>query len=150
VSEQKGSAELDVAGGQVGALAARLGCAAGQIVQEFGYDDDVDEPLRLAIEEVVGSELMDEDADEVADVALLWWRDDDGDLGDALVDVLTNLTERGTVLVLTPKSGRPGYVQASEVEEAALTTGLHQTTRSLSVGADWMATPLVGRKGERR
>jgi hypothetical protein len=133
-----------------GGLAARLGCQPGQVVQEFGYDSDVDEELRAAIEAAVGSELGDGDtADEVADVAVLWWRDDDGDLVDALVDVLTNLAERAMVLLLTPKTGRDGHVQASEIEEAALTAGLHATT-SLSAGADWIATRLVAPKGGRR
>jgi Protein of unknown function (DUF3052) len=133
-----------------GGLATRLGCQPGQVVQEFGYDSDVDEELRAAIEAAVGSELGDGDtADEVADVAVLWWRDDDGDLVDALVDVLTNLAERAMVLLLTPKTGRDGHVQASEIEEAALTAGLHATT-SLSAGADWIATRLVAPKGGRR
>jgi len=129
---------------------ARLGLQPGQVVQEFGYDGDVDEDLRMAIEEAVDGELADEDSTEdVADVAILWWRDEDGDLVDALVDVLTNLAERGAVLLLIPKSGRDGHVQASEVEEAALTAGLHATT-SVSAGADWIATRLVAPKGGRR
>jgi hypothetical protein len=120
------------------------------VVHEFGYDSDVDEALRSSIEEAVGADLGDgESSDEVADVAVLWWRDEDGDLVDALVDVLTNLAERGVVLLLIPKTGREGHVQASDVEEAALTTGLHATT-SLSAGADWIATRLVAPKGGRR
>jgi Protein of unknown function (DUF3052) len=146
-----GAAQVDPAvAREGGGLAARLGCRPGQVVQEFGYDGDVDQELRSAIEDAVGGELADEDAnDEVADIGLLWWRDEDGDLVDALVDVLTNLAERGMVLLLTPKTGREGYVQASEVEEAALTAGLHATT-SLSAGADWIATRLVAPKGGRR
>ena len=129
---------------------ARLGLQPGQVVQEFGYDRDVDEALRMSIEDAVDGELLDEDAHEdVADVAILWWRDEDGDLVDALVDVLTNLAERGAVLLLIPKSGREGHVQASDVEEAALTAGLHATT-SVSAGADWIATRLVAPKGGRR
>jgi hypothetical protein len=150
VEQGTGAAPTSVAGRGAGGLATRLGCQPGQIVQEFGYDNDVDDPLRTAIEETVGSELGDGDAsDEVADVALLWWRDEDGDLVDALVDVLTNLAERGVVLLLIPKTGREGHVQASEVEEAALTAGLHATT-SLSAGADWIATRLVAPKAGRR
>ena len=34
--------------------AARLGFQPGQVVQEIGYDDDVDQELREAIEEVIG------------------------------------------------------------------------------------------------
>jgi hypothetical protein len=136
--------------GSPSGLMGRLGLQAGQVVQEFGYDSDVDQDLRTSIEDAVNAELVDEDSHEdVADVALLWWRDEDGDLVDALVDVLTNLADRGAVLLLIPKSGRDGHVQASEVEEAALTAGLHATT-SVSAGADWTATRLVAPKGGRR
>jgi hypothetical protein len=145
---EKGSSSAAV--GASSGLMPRLGLQPGQVVQEFGYDSDVDEDLRMSIEEAVDGELADEDSTEdVADVAVLWWRDDDGDLVDALVDVLTNLAERGAVLLLIPKSGRDGHVQASEVEEAALTAGLHATT-SVSACADWIATRLVAPKGGRR
>ena len=66
--------------------AARLGFQPEQVVQEIGYDDDVDQELREAIEEVIGSELVDEDYDDVADAVVLWFREEDGDLTDALVD----------------------------------------------------------------
>ena len=39
-------------------MLTKVGFAAGQIVQEFAWDDDVDEDLRLAIEEVVGSPYL--------------------------------------------------------------------------------------------
>jgi hypothetical protein len=71
--------------------AERLGIKPGQVVQEIGYDDDGDEQLRGAITKVDGVELVDEDYDDVVDVVLLWWRDGDGDLVDALVDALTPL-----------------------------------------------------------
>ena len=54
------------------------------VVQEIGWDEDVDDDVRAAIEEQIGGDLLDEDADEVVDVVLLWWREDDGDLVDAL------------------------------------------------------------------
>ena len=73
----------------------KLGFAPGQVVQEIGYDSDVDDDLRIAIEDVIGSELEDEDYGNVADAVTLWWREDDGDLTDALVDALTNLADRG-------------------------------------------------------
>ena len=90
----------------------KLGFAAGQVVQEIGYDDDVDDDLRIAIEDVIGSELEDEDYGDVADAVTLWWREDDGDLTDALVDALTNLADRGFIVLLSPKAGRPGTVEA--------------------------------------
>jgi hypothetical protein len=145
------AAEDDVATGRGGgSLTVRLGLTSGLLVQEFGYDDDVDDALRVAIEDAVDGEMADEDGiDDVADVGLLWWREDDGDMVDALVDVLTNLADQGAVLLLTPKSGRDGHVQPSEIEEAALTAGLHATT-SMSAGADWIATRLVAPRGGRR
>ena len=70
-------------------LAERLGIKPGQVVQEIGYDDDSDEQLREAITRQKDTELVDEDYDDVVDVVLLWWRDGDGDLFDALADALT-------------------------------------------------------------
>jgi Protein of unknown function (DUF3052) len=130
-------------------LATRLGFKPGQVVQEFGYDDDVDHELRDSIEDVTGEELLDEDADEIVDVVLLWWREDDGDLVDGLVDVLGSVAERGVIWLLTPKSGRPGHVEPSDIQEAAPTAGLHATS-SMSASKDWAGTRLVqpsGRKG---
>ena len=71
--------------------AERLGIKPGQVVQEIGYDDDCDEQLRGAITRIDGVELVDEDYDDVVDVVLLWWRDGDGDLVDALNDRHTAL-----------------------------------------------------------
>ncbi len=131
------------------ALAGRLGLRAGQAVQEFGYDDDVDEALRASVEDLTGNELADEDAQDVVDAALYWWRDEDGDLVDALVDALTNLADGGVIWLLTPKSGRPGHVEPSEIEDAAPTAGLHATS-TISASRDWtgtrLATPRAGRR----
>ncbi|GMA89328.1 hypothetical protein GCM10025868_45780 [Angustibacter aerolatus] len=85
----------------------------------------------------------------MADVVLLWWRDDDGDLVDALVDALTNLGERGTVVLLTPKAGRDGHTEPSEIAEAAPAAGLHVTS-SVSASKDWGATILVAPRGGRK
>ena len=92
-------------------LAERLGIKPGQVVQELGYDDDCDEQLREAIASLQDVELVDEDYDDVVDVVLLWWRDGDGDLVDALVDALTPLADGGYIWLLTPKAGRPGHVE---------------------------------------
>lgn len=130
-------------------MAAKLGFKPGQVVQEFGYDEDVDDDLRVAIEELTGNELADEDSQDVVDVALYWWRDDDGDLVDALVDALTNLAGGGVIWLLTPKSGRPGHVEPSDIEESAPTAGLHATS-TISACRDWtgtrLATPRSGRR----
>ena len=125
-------------------VAAKLGFKSSQVVQEFGYDDDVDQDLREAIEGVTGSELLDEDADEVVDAVLLWWREDDGDLVDALVDALTVLAEGGQIWLLTPKAGRDGHVEPSDIEEASQTAGLHPTS-SISASRDWAGTRLSTR-----
>ena len=130
-------------------MAGRLGLKPGQVVQEFGYDDDVDDELRVAIEDLIGTELVDETVQEVVDAAIFWWRDGDGDLVDALIDPLTNLAEGGVIWLLTPKSGRSGHVEPSEIEEAAPTAGLHATS-TISACRDWtgtrLATPRSGRK----
>ncbi len=131
-----------------GAGAGRLGFAAGQVVQEFGYGDDVDQDLRLGIEEVIGSELVDEEYDEATDGVVLWWRDDDGDLTDALVDVRASLEPGGLIWVLTRKLGRSGHVDHSDIEDAATTAGLHATS-TLSIAVDWSATRL-GTRGRSR
>jgi len=118
------------------------------VVQELGYDEDVDEALRTAIVERSGSELVDEDADEVVDVVLLWWRDGDGDLVDALVDAIGPLADNGVVWLLTPKAGRPGHVEPSDISEAAPTAGLAQTS-SISAAQDWAGARLVAPKAAR-
>ena len=87
--------------------AQRLGIQNDQIVQELGWDTDADDDIRAEVEEICGSELLDEDADEVIDVVLLWWRDGDGDLVDRLMDAITPLAEDGVIWVLTPKTGKP-------------------------------------------
>ena len=61
--------------------AQRLGIHQDQIVQEMGWDEDTDDDIRADVEDACGSELLDEDADDVIDVVLLWWRDGDGDPG---------------------------------------------------------------------
>ncbi|GLU49495.1 DUF3052 domain-containing protein [Nocardiopsis ansamitocini] len=130
-------------------LADRLGFKPGQVVQEFGFDDDVDEQLRASIAERTGSELVDEDYEDVVDAALLWWRDDEeDDLTDVLVDVSATIEGGGTLLVLTPKAGREGHVSPSDVAEAATTAGLSQTS-AVSAGSDWSGTRLVLPKAHR-
>ena len=78
------STTVDQAGGR--GLAERLGIEPGMVVQERGWDEDTDEELRDAVAQRAGSDMVDEDADDVVDVVLLWWRDEDGDLVDTLVD----------------------------------------------------------------
>jgi hypothetical protein len=136
-----------VAAGDAGkaGVAERLGIEPGMIVQEIGWDEDVDDDVRAEIEERIVSDLLDEDADDVVDVVLLWWREEDGDLVDALMDAMGPLADNGVIWVLTPKTGRDGHVEPSEIAEAVPTAGLSQTS-SASVGPDWAATRLVSPK----
>jgi hypothetical protein len=129
-------------------LEERLGIKPGYVVQELGYDEDVDEDLRDAIAGVDGVELVDEDYDDVVDVVLFWWRDGDGDLVDSLVDAVAPLADGGNIWLLTPKAGREGHVEPSDIREAAPTAGLSQTS-SLSAGRDWSGTRLVTPKARR-
>ncbi|WP_441246252.1 DUF3052 domain-containing protein [Kitasatospora sp. McL0602] len=132
--------------------ANRLGFTTGQVIQELGYDEDCDQELREGVEDVTGTELVDEDYDDVADGVLLWHREEDGDLADALVDALQYLAEGGLVWLLTPKTGRDGHVEAHEIAEAAETAGLAQTS-SVSMAKDWagtrLASPKAARSGKR-
>jgi hypothetical protein len=140
------SATVDQAGGR--GLAERLGIQPGMVVQELGHDDDVDEELRAAIVQRCGSDLVDENADDVVEIVLLWWRDGDGDLVDALVDAIGPLADNGVVWLLTPKAGRPGHVSPSDISEAAPTAGLSQTS-SISAARDWAGARLVAPKAAR-
>ncbi|MEV4174260.1 MULTISPECIES: DUF3052 domain-containing protein [unclassified Nonomuraea] len=130
-------------------LAERLGLKPGQVVQEIGWDEDVDDELRDSIEDLTGNELLDEESDDVVDVVLLWWRDGDGDLFDALTNAMRALANEGQIWLLTPKAGRDGHVEPSDIGEDAATAGLSQTS-SISAAPDWSGTRLVPPKGSRR
>lgn len=143
------STSSDQAGAASGRGAAdRLGVAPGMVVQEIGYDEDCDDELRAALEERSGGEFVDADSDEVVDIVLLWWREDDGDLVDSLVDAIGPLADTGVVWLLTPKTGRAGHVEASDISEAAPTAGLQQTS-TVNAAKDWsgarLMTPRAGR-----
>jgi hypothetical protein len=129
-------------------LAERLGLKPSQVVQEIGWDEDVDDELRDSIENLTGNELLDEESDDVVDVVLLWWRDEDGDLFDALTNAMRALAEGGQIWLLTPKAGRDGHVEPSDIGEDATTAGLSQTS-SISAAPDWSGTRLVTPKGRR-
>lgn len=122
--------------------AARLGLTKGMVVQELGWDSDTDDALRVAIEDTIDADMVDSDYGNVVDAVVLWWRDEDGDLVDSLVDSLTDLVGGGVIWLLTPKVGRPNSVDAADVAEAAPIAGLSQTT-TVAVSKDWAATRLV-------
>lgn len=119
----------------------KLGITADMVVQELGWDEDTDDDLRAAVEDMIGGEILEDDSDEVIDVVLLWWRDEDGDLVDALMDAIGPLSDGGFVWVLTPKTGQPGHVEPSEIAESAPTAGLTQTSAA-NLG-QWSGSRLV-------
>jgi hypothetical protein len=133
--------------GQQGA-AARLGFTKGMVVQELGWDEDTDDAVRVALEDAIDADLVDGDYGNVVDAVVLWWRDDDGDLVDALVDALTDLVGGGAIWLLTPKVGRTGAVDPADIAEAAPIAGLSQTTTA-AVSKDWAATRLIAPKSTR-
>ncbi|MDO5710604.1 MAG: DUF3052 domain-containing protein [Micrococcales bacterium] len=128
---------------------AKLGFDSDQIILELGYDDDVDDALRSQIEDAVNGELEDEDYGDVVHGVLLWWREDDGDLTDAIVDALATLEDQGFIVLLTPKVGRLGEVDPSDIAEAADTAGL-QASASVNLTREWSGTRLVAPKSGRR
>lgn len=130
--------------GQTGP-AERLGLTKGLVVQELGWDNDTDDALRVAIEDGIDADMVDADYGNVVDAVVLWWRDEDGDLVDGLVEALTDLVGGGVIWLLTPKIGRPNAVDAADIAEAAPIAGLSQTT-SAAVSKDWSATRLVAPK----
>ena len=127
------------------ATVERLGITQDQLILEVGFDQsDCDQIIRDAITAKTGNKFLDATSQEVVDAVILWWRDGDGDLVDELVDALTYLTEDGPIWLFTPKVGRSGYVEPSDIQDAAPTAGMSQTT-SFSACADWSATRLIAR-----
>ena len=126
----------------------RLGFKPKMVVQELGWDEDVDDDVRVKIEDAIDADMVDGDHGDVVDAVVLWWRKDDGDLVDALVDSLTDLVGGGAIWLLTPKVGRPNAVDAADVAEAAPIAGL-STTTTIAVSKDWSATKLVAPKSRR-
>jgi hypothetical protein len=136
------------AGGDTAAAnrpAARMGFKEGMVVQELGWDNDTDDELRIAIEDAIDGDMVDGEYGNVVDAVVLWWREEDGDLVDGLVDALTDLVGGGFIWLLTPKVVRAGEVSAAEIALAAPIAGLSQTTTD-SVGSDWLGTRLVAPK----
>ena len=125
--------------------ADRLGLTSGMVVQELGWDNDTDDDLRVEIEDAIDADMVDSDYGTVVDAVLLWWRDEDGDLVDGLVEALTDLVGGGSIWLLTPKVGRPNSVDPADIAEAAPIAGLAQTTTA-SVSKDWSATRLIAPK----
>lgn len=128
--------------------AERLGVSAGTQVQSLNEDDDIAQDLLDAVTSASGTELVPEDSDDVVDVVLLWWREDDGDLANALIDARRQLSDEGVIWLLTPKAGRDGHVAPSDVLDAVPTAGLVQTS-TLSVAQEWSGQRLAAPKSQR-
>jgi hypothetical protein len=127
----------------------RMGFVAGELILEVGYGSDCDDVLRSEIVAITGTQLLEGETTEVVDAVILWWRDGDGDLVDELMDALTYLTETGPIWVLTPKLGRDGHVESSDIQDAAPIAGLSQTS-TIALAQDWAGTRLVARKVGKR
>lgn len=131
------------------AVLSMLGVKSGHVVWEVGADTDSDTSLHEALDAAEGVELVDDDyVDDVVDVVLLWWREDDGDLVDALVDAIGPLADHGVIWLMTPKPGRDGHVDAEDIADAAPTAGLQQTS-TISAARDWQGTRLVAPRARR-
>jgi hypothetical protein len=126
-----------------------MGFTKGDQILEIGYAADCDDSLRATIAEITGTKLIEIDPTEVVDAVILWWRDNDGDLIDELMDALTYLSETGPIWLMLPKMGRANYVEPSEIQDAAPIAGL-TVTSTFPVAKDWTATRLVARKAGKR
>ncbi len=129
-------------------MAAAMHLDPGMTVQELNWDEDADPALRDGIVAIVGSDLVDEYFDDVVDAVLMWWRDDDGDLVDGLVDAIGPLTDHGVIWLMTPKPGRAGHIESEDIADAAPTAGLQQTS-TISAGPHWQGTRLVAPRSKR-
>ena len=125
-----------------------LGLEPGMVVEELGWDEDVDAGLRDDIMDIIDADMVEE-ALEGVDVVLLWWRDDDGEVADGLVEAMTDLAPQGYIWLLTPKVGRGGFLEASDLAEGAVTAGL-SLTGTANVCSEWQAHKVVRPKSSRR
>ncbi|WP_040425699.1 DUF3052 domain-containing protein [Corynebacterium mastitidis] len=138
----------DVIGKDVQDYAQRLGIQRGNVVQEVGWDEDCDSAISESIEDFLDEALLDEETDDICDVVLLWWREEDGDLVDGLVDAVRPLAENGRVWLLTPGAGRPGTIEPGVIAESAQLAGLVQT-KAERLG-QWQGSCLVQRGSTRK
>ena len=127
----------------------KMGLVPGELILEIGGGSDTDQSLRASIEAITGTSIIEDETNEVVDAVIIWWREGDGELEDELVDALTYLSEAGSIWVLTPKAGRGGHVEPSDIQDAAPNVGLSQTS-TFAVASDWTATRLVARKTAKR
>lgn len=122
-------------------LADRLEITAGQVVREIGWDEDCDDRLRAAVEEWTGNGLVEQDYEDVADLAVLWWREQDGDLVDGLMDARSGLTADGFIWLLTPGTGCNGHVEPADIAESTAYAGFDRQP-PVTLTPDWSGTRL--------
>ena len=118
--------------------AEEFGFRTGDLIQEWLWDDDVDDTIREKIETLTGEELVDDDYDSAVDGVIIWWRDGDDEdaLSDTIVDAYAVLGQDGPFWVLTPKPGRSGAPASNTVQNAAKTAGMN-ASMPLTVSDDW-------------
>lgn len=120
---------------------AQMGLGKGMVVQEIGWDSDVDEDLRDDVMDAIDADLVEE-ALEAVDMVLLWWRSDDGDVVDGLVDAMVDLGRNGVIWLMTPKVGREGYIDPADLAEGVRTAGMALTAPS-NLCPDWQGHKVV-------
>lgn len=126
--------------------ASVLNISPDDVIQELGWDEDCDSSISEALEDTIGEALLTEETDELVDVVLLWWRAEDGDLVDGLVDATRNAGDESRIWLLTPApssgNGRvEGAIAPGEIAESAQLAGLVQT-KSERLG-EWQGACLV-------
>ena len=126
-----------------------MGLAKDDLVLEVGHDSDCDSTIRDELMSITGTTFLQGSTSEVVDAVIIWWRDGDGDLVAELMDGLTYLVENGAIWVMTPKAGRAGHVEPSDIQDAAPIAGL-SVTSTIALAKDWTATRLVARKAGKR
>ncbi|MBQ9680835.1 MAG: DUF3052 domain-containing protein [Aeriscardovia sp.] len=124
--------------------AAGLGFKKDDIIQEWLWDEDVDESVRDAISSITGQDLVDEDYDGAVDGALIWWRDGDDEdaLTDDVVDAEAPLDPDSPFWIIAPKPGRVGAASPSVIQNAAKNAGMNPA-KPMSLSADWNAIRLL-------
>ena len=83
------------------------------------------------------------------DAVLLWWREDDGDLTDALVDAITLLADDGVIWLLTPED-RPRRVRRTQRHRRGDPDRGPGPDHDDPGGADWMIARLARAKQGRQ
>ena len=126
-----------------------MGLAKDDLILEVGRDSDCDSTLRDQLMAITGTQFLEGSTSEVVDAVIIWWREGDGDLVDELMDALTYLSETGPIWVFTPKVGRDGHVEPSDIQDAAPIAGL-SVTSTIALAKDWTATRLVARQAGKR